>query len=172
MRLNAGSPKYSIPPILWCILLCALANQPALAGDVALQWDLNSETDLAGYKVYYGTASRSYSAPIAIGLQSTYTVTGMAPGTYYFAITAFNVDGLESAFSNEVSTTVSGPDPGTTCDTNSDGQTNVGDVQILINIVLGPAVTDSRYDINKDGKVNILDVQVLTNVVLGVRSCP
>jgi hypothetical protein len=50
MRLNAGSPKYSIPPILWCILLCALACQPALAGDVALQWDPNPENDLAGYK--------------------------------------------------------------------------------------------------------------------------
>jgi len=138
---------------------------------VTLQWDPNTETDLAGYKVYYGTASRSYSAPITIGLQSSYTVSDLGSGTYYFAVTAFNRDGLESAFSNEVSTTVGGPGTSITCDINGDSQRSSVDVQILINALLGSG-TDSRYDINKDGKVNILDVQVLANVVLGVRSCP
>jgi len=172
MRQNAGYCRYFIPPVLWCLLLCASAHQLVYAGDVTLQWDPNTETDLAGYKVYYGTASRSYSTPIAIALQSSYTVTGLPAGTYYFAVTAFNQDGLESAFSNEVFTTITGPDTSAPCDTNGDGQTDVGDVQLLIDVLLGAAATDSRYDINKDGKVNILDVQILTNVVLGVRSCP
>jgi hypothetical protein len=164
--------KNYIPPILWCVFLCASALQPAYAGDVTLEWDPNTETDLAGYKIYYGTASGSYSTPIPIGLQSTYTITGLEPGTYYFAVTAFNSDGLESAFSNEVSTAVAGTVTSDTCDMNGDNEPDVADVQLLINVLLGSAATNSRYDLNKDGKVNILDVQILTNVVLGVRSCP
>jgi len=171
MRPNAGYTRYFIPPILWCVILCA-SGQQLCAGDVTLQWDPNTETDLAGYKVYYGTGSRSYSAPINIGLQSTYTITGLAAGTYYFAVTALNRDGLESAFSNEVSTTVTGPGTSVTCDMNGDNERDIADVQLLINVLLGSVATNSLYDINKDGKVNILDVQVLVNVVLGVRSCP
>ncbi len=172
MRPKACYIKYFLPPILWCVFLCASADRQAYAGDVALEWDPNTETDLAGYKIYFGTASRTYSTPIAIGLQSTYTVTGLPAGTYYFAVTAFNRDGLESAFSNEVSTTVSGTGTSVTCDMNGDNERDVADVQFLIDVLLGSAPTNSRYDLNKDGKVNILDVQVLTNVVLGVRSCP
>ncbi len=172
MRPNARYIRYFIPPILWCVFLCSSAYRQAYAGDVTLEWDPNTETDLAGYKIYYGTASRSYSAPISLGLQSSYTITGLAAGTYYFAVTAFNQDGLESAFSNEVFTTITGPDTPVPCDANGDGQADAGDVQLLIDVLLGSAPTNSRYDLNKDGKVNILDVQILTNVVLGVRSCP
>ena len=171
MRPNARYVRYFIPPILWCVLLCASAQQ-VRAGDVTLQWDPNTETDMAGYKVYYGTASRSYSAPISLGLQSSYTIAGLTAGTYYFAVTAFNRDGLESAFSNEVSTTVTGTGTSVSCDMNGDSERDVADVQLLINVLLGSAATNSRYDINKDGQVNILDVQILANVVLGVRSCP
>jgi hypothetical protein len=172
MRPNARYVRYLIPPVLWCLLLCASAHQTAYAGDVTLEWDPNTETDLTGYKVYYGTSSRTYSTPIAAGLLSTYTVTGLAPGTYYFAVTAFNADGMESAFSNEVSTTITGPDTAVPCDANGDGQADAGDVQLLIDVLFGSAATNSRYDINKDGKVNVLDIQILTNVVLGIRSCP
>ncbi len=98
------------------------AGQPAhltiagvLAADqsgnsVTLAWDPNSETDLAGYKVFWGTASRTYGAPVTVpGTPSspTYTVTGLASGTWYFAVSAYNTAGLESGYSNEVSATIS-----------------------------------------------------------------
>ena len=75
---------------------------------VTLEWDPNSETDLAGYRIYMGTASGAYGAtPIAAGLSTTCTVTGLVSGrTYYFAATAFNAGGLESGKSNEVIYTV------------------------------------------------------------------
>ena len=171
MRLNAGYIRCVTLPVLWCVLMGMIVIPPVLAGDVTLQWDPNPETDVVGYKVYYGTSSRTYSAPIPFGLQSTYTVTGLAAGTYYFAVTAFNVDGLESAFSNEVSTTVTGTGTSVTCDINGDGQRTVADVQTVSNAVLA-ASSNSIYDINKDGRVDILDVQTLVNVVLGLRSCP
>ena len=59
-------------------------------------------TDLAGYKVYYGSSSRSYIAPIVVGNVNTYTFTNLAAGSYYFAVTAYDTSGNESAFSNEV----------------------------------------------------------------------
>jgi len=151
--------------------MALLTVTQSFAGVVTLQWDPNSEADVVGYKVYYGTSSRTYSAPIPLGLQTTYTFAHLAAGTYYFAVTAFNNSGLESAFSNEVSTTVSGSGTSTTCDINGDGQRTVGDVQAVSDAVLS-ASSDMKYDINRDGKVDILDVQALVNVVLGLGSCP
>jgi fibronectin type 3 domain-containing protein len=56
--------------------------------------------------VYYGTASGSYlqqrGAGINAGSSTAYTVTGLKSGTqYYFAVTAVDNAGNESAFSNE-----------------------------------------------------------------------
>jgi hypothetical protein len=76
---------------------------PAIASDVSLAWDQSISPHLCGNKIYVGTASRTYGSPITIGLQTTYTVTGLSSGTWYFAVTAFDCDGNESDFSNEVS---------------------------------------------------------------------
>ncbi len=156
--------------IVFALILLA-GSASALAADVTLAWDANTETDLAGYKIYYGTAPGVYGAPITIGVQTTYTITGLAPGTYYFAVTAYNTSGLESGFSNEVSTTISGTPPANRCDVNGDTSVNVLDLQILINTILGANLGLGR-DINGDGKVDVLDLQILGNVILGVRSCP
>jgi hypothetical protein len=83
----------------------------ALAGDAILTWDPNIEPELAGYKVYYGAASGSYGAPIVIGNQTTYTITGLGTGTYYFAVTAYDTSGNESGYSNQGSKTFSDTTP-------------------------------------------------------------
>ena len=63
-------------------------------------------TDLAGYKIYYGTASRSYSQIIDVGNVTTSTISSLNNGaTYYFAVTAYDALGIESGYSNEVSKT-------------------------------------------------------------------
>lgn len=82
---------------------------------LALDWEAPSEntdgtplTDLQGYKVHYGKATQSYSSAIDIkgsGVQS-YVVDNLPAGTYYFAITAVNSQGIESAYSSEVSATL------------------------------------------------------------------
>jgi hypothetical protein len=81
-----------------------------LAADVVLVWDPNTESDLAGYKVYVGTGSRTYGAPITVGNTTTYTLPIAAAGTYYIAVTAYNTTGAESGYSNEVTATVSQAD--------------------------------------------------------------
>jgi hypothetical protein len=148
------------------LFACSL---PALAGDVALAWDAVSATNLAGYKVYYGTASRSYLTPLPAGIQTSYTVTSshFQPGqTYYFTVTAFDSSGTESSYSNEVSIMIP------TCDINSDASVNVLDLQRLINIILGTSSSSPAFDLNSDGSINVLELQILSNVVLGLRSCP
>ena len=74
------------------------------ATSITLAWDPNTEPDLAGYKLYYGTASHAYEFSIDVGNQTTYTISGFLEGVdYKFAVTAYNLYGLESDFSNKVS---------------------------------------------------------------------
>jgi hypothetical protein len=76
---------------------------------VTLTWNANTESDLAGYKVYRATASGAYGAPIAAipGDTASYTATGLDFGTtYFFVVTAYDKAGNESAYSNEVSKSI------------------------------------------------------------------
>jgi len=120
-----------------CIVLGLALAAAAAAGaaTVRFQWLPNSEDNLAGYKIYYGTASRNYTASQDQGLPPTQQdgyvhgqVDGLDPGaTYYFAATAYNSDGAESAYSEEVVYTVPlGPRPQA-----SDAQYTVSEDQTL-----------------------------------------
>jgi hypothetical protein len=101
--------------LLVLLVLTSFILQPenAHAGQVSLAWDApttNADgtplTDLAGYKVYYGTASGSYSQNINVGNVTAYTISTLNDGTYYFATTAYDTSGKESGYSDEVSKTV------------------------------------------------------------------
>lgn len=86
------------------LFLSCLFLSAAFAAQIRIAWDPNSESDLAGYKVYYGTSSRNYGTPINVGNVTTYTITGLTAGqTYYIAVTAYDTANNESDFSNEVS---------------------------------------------------------------------
>lgn len=71
-------------------------------------WDPNTESDLMGYKLYVGTSSGVYGAPIDVGNFTDYEVKNLEPGrTYYFAVTAYDLSGNESSFSDEITNTMS-----------------------------------------------------------------
>ena len=92
----------------------------ASAADLTLAWDANLETDLAGYRVYYKTGGSGApydgidldqgDSGIDLPLENLtnpaapqITLTGLAEDTAYFlAVTAYNQQGSESGFSNEV----------------------------------------------------------------------
>ena len=81
--------------------------------NTTLSWDTPTNntdgtelTDLAGYKVYYGTSSGVYDNVIDVADVTTYTLTDISPATYYFAVTAYDELGNESDYSNEVSKTI------------------------------------------------------------------
>ena len=84
-------------------ILTLFLARTAVAGDATLSWSPNTESDVVSYRVHYGPASGTYDTVIDVGLLTTYTVTGLSPGTYYFAVTAHNLAGAQSGFSNEVS---------------------------------------------------------------------
>jgi fibronectin type 3 domain-containing protein len=83
-------------------------NAPA-SSSATLLWNANTETDLAGYKVYRATASGAYGAPITTitGNVTTYVATALQVGTtYFFVVTAYDNAGNESIVSNEVSKSI------------------------------------------------------------------
>src|SRR2546430_14889919 len=89
-----------------CVLtvLCSLAPAVSSAAQVTLAWDPNTETDLSGYKLYYGTSSGSYPSSVDVGNLTSYTLSGLLEGRiYYFAVTAYDLSLGESGVSNEVS---------------------------------------------------------------------
>ena len=59
-------------------------------------------TDLAGYHIHYGTSQDNLAKVIDLAGTGTteYEVSGLAPGTYYFAVTAYTAMGTESAQSD------------------------------------------------------------------------
>ncbi len=99
----------SLGGILFLALLLhsapAFAVTPPATHSVTLMWDNNPSSDeVAGYRVYFGTASGSYSESVAAGNVTSRTMTGLTPGVaYFFAVTAYDAGGLESGFSAEVS---------------------------------------------------------------------
>lgn len=69
-------------------------------------WPANTESDLAGYKVYWGTASGTYPNSQNAGNATSYTITGLTDGTkYYIAVTAYDTEGNEGAKSIEATGT-------------------------------------------------------------------
>src|SRR5881628_2728584 len=92
--------------------LCFLAPALSSAAQVTLAWDPNADPDLAGYKVYYGTSSGSYQFSVDVGNVTSFTLAGLLEGQiYYLATTAYNIKGIESEFSNEVSTAIADVTP-------------------------------------------------------------
>ena len=79
----------------------------AFAESVTLAWDSDTASDLAGYVLYYGYGSGSYSMSVDVGNYTSASLAGLDEGkTYYFVATAYNIEGYESSFSNEVSYSV------------------------------------------------------------------
>jgi len=86
-----------------------------VTGSAKLSWtapttrtDGSPLTDLAGYRIYYDTSRTGFRNRIELNNPSaiTWTVTDLAPGTWYFAMTALDSRGLESDRTNAVSKTI------------------------------------------------------------------
>jgi hypothetical protein len=80
----------------------------AASGTATLTWVAPTQntngtpiTPLSGYTIYYGTSSGALTQSVAVSASTTsYTVTGLAAGTWYFAVAADAADGTQSAMSN------------------------------------------------------------------------
>ena len=82
--------------IFWAVAL--------LADTVELTWNQNPESNIAGYRVYWGTESGTYTESLEV-VQVGAKVENLdfiKSGGYYFVVTAFNTEGLESLPSDEL----------------------------------------------------------------------
>ena len=89
--------------------------QEAANGSATLSWqapttrmDGSPLTNLAGYRIRYGTSSGNYTnvVTIANGSVTNAVVPNLVPGTWYFVTTAYDASGYESDFSAPVSATI------------------------------------------------------------------
>jgi hypothetical protein len=73
------------------------------AAQVQLEWSPSDCYQVTGYKIHYGTGSGSYSKVVDVGPVTHHTLFGLDDyTTYYFAATAYDSNGNQSGFSNEV----------------------------------------------------------------------
>lgn len=82
-------------------------------GSASLSWRPPAErtdgenlplTEIAGYRIYYGTSSGQYQfevPPINDAYTTSVTIDDLPVGTYYFVMTTVDVNGLESGYSGE-----------------------------------------------------------------------
>ncbi len=92
---SSGTSRGSTPPASTAL------------GSAALSWSPNAEADIGGYKIYLGTRSGVYDypgSPFTVGNTTRTVINNLPQGhTYYFAATAYDLSGNESAHSAEVS---------------------------------------------------------------------
>ncbi|MBK6348629.1 MAG: fibronectin type III domain-containing protein [Proteobacteria bacterium] len=86
--------------------------RPHRQSSASLAWSAPTEnedgsplTDLAGYRVYYGTSASDLSKRIDVGNPATTStvVQNLTPGTWFFAISAYTQTGVESTRSQVAS---------------------------------------------------------------------
>jgi hypothetical protein len=85
----------------------ALALAPTPQGSLSLAWDPSSDPNVVGYRLYQGDITQVYTNVIDVGHQTSIRIPNLVAGTtYFFAVTAYDSTGSESAFSGEIEYTV------------------------------------------------------------------
>ena len=105
-RKNGSLFNSKIHILLVSVFFILILAASASAREVTLSWDANSEPDLDHYVVYWGVIPGNYSYNSGdIGLVTEFSVEIPDDDqAYFFAVTAVDEAGLESEYSNEVST--------------------------------------------------------------------
>lgn len=133
-----------------CLAVLALAlfvsTTKVYSTQATLIWNQNLEDDLAGYKLYYGTSSSNYNKSDDVGNVTIHTLLNLVKGaTYFIAVTAYDLSGNESDFSNEVVYFVAA---------NETNENDVDSTNVPLNIVL------SKNSAGKSVLPDVVDVRV------------
>ncbi|MDU0460511.1 MAG: Ig-like domain-containing protein [Geobacteraceae bacterium] len=141
--------KMLVNAALAAILSLAMSGT-GQALDVSLQWDPNTEADLAGYKVHYSSGSAALGDGTTIDVQNrtTATITGLDPDkSYNIAVTAYNTSGIEGSYSNVITVTEQVP-PTVAISTSADSVSVNGTVYVNVNASDNVGVSKVEYYLN------------------------
>jgi Fibronectin type III domain len=130
MLINKVAARCSPTGVLRLVLLLVIAGaagcdggsaadaqqSASAAGSAVLSWTApttytngSALTGLAGYTITYGTSPSALTQSVTVSSASanSYTVSGLAAGTWYFSVAANANDGAQSAPTAPVSLTIS-----------------------------------------------------------------
>jgi hypothetical protein len=107
ISVSDGTTATSLPA--FTVTVAAAAAPASTADGVTLEWtaplaavDNSQLTNLAGYRIHYGTSETALTNTIEVANPGvlSYVMQNLEPGTYYFAVRAFNDQGEVSDLSN------------------------------------------------------------------------
>lgn len=108
ISVSDDSASASLPA--FSITVDEVSNGTATLSWTAVTQNTNGTTltDLAGYKVFYGTAANAMNTVVTLANPSltNYLVSNLSSGTWYFGVAAYASDGTQSAMSNVGSKTI------------------------------------------------------------------
>lgn len=146
---------------------------------VRMQWDRNSEPDLAGYRLYYGTDPQTffgYMRDVGLDTSVVLNLTGMPvgpTGRLWAVVSAYDDSGNESDVSSAVSIVFTPDSSGWLFgDQNGDGRVDVLDHALFFS-TFGRQVGDAgflgRMDYDADGRIDGIDHTAFTQNYGAVR---
>ena len=145
-----------------------------LNGTVNANADHTTVTFEYGPTPAYGTTVTADQSPVTGSTNTAVTaaVTNLSVNTtYHYRVAAQNASGTAYGADITFTTTAVGPIPG---DLDGDGDTNVADVSICLQIATGviPGTPQQRTaaDVDGDGDVDSVDARILSEYVLGIRA--
>ena len=98
--------------VLWFGFLTILEASTVSASlpSITLAWNPSPANNIGGYRLYLGLSSGLYATWLDVGATTNATLANLTPGTtYFFAVTAYDTNQLESPFSGEISYMVPAP---------------------------------------------------------------
>src|SRR5947207_11367549 len=100
---RARSAARALCAVVIVLLVGAASPAYAATATVTALWNPNTESNVAGYKLSFGTQSGVYTTVIDVGNVTTWLVPNLTAGQrYFFAVQAYDTSALLSPFSTEV----------------------------------------------------------------------
>jgi hypothetical protein len=108
ISVSDGSASAALPVFSIDVTQIALGNATLSWTAPTQNTDGSALTDLAGYRIYYGTNSADLSQSVTLDSPGvvTYAVNNLSPATWYFSVKAYSASNVESDFSQVASKTI------------------------------------------------------------------